>query len=156
MKKISSLCAFLIAVLLVGGCSSLGGAMSHLASAGGGAAAITASAEPVDFRSDETLCSWEASTMMDSEYWVAKIVTSASSATKNEAEVVYLEDGKRAWAKYVIPSRRAAKSDLAVGAIVFFLSGSLRERDTMAAEEYRKAKWWLGRISSVDELYKNI
>ncbi len=155
MKKIISLIALFSVLLLAAGCSTLGDTVSALASVGKGTASIASAAEAVDLRSDEVLCSWEATTMLDSEYWVAKILTPASSATKNEAEVVYVEDGTKAWAKYVIPSRKATKADMVLGNMVFVMGGFRKNEDKVTAEEYRKARWSIGRISSVDELFKN-
>jgi hypothetical protein len=155
MRKIMSLLALFSVLLLAAGCSTLGDTVSALTSVGRGTAAVASSAEPIDFRSDEALCSWEATTMLDSEYWVAKILTPASSATKNEAEVVYIEDGTKAWAKWVIPTRKATKADMVLGSMVFAIAGFRKNEDKLTAEEYRKARWYLGRISSVDELFKN-
>lgn len=117
-------------------------------------AASGSAAVAVDFQSGEILCSEDSRPMMDSSFWVAKVLTPASAATKNQAEVVFVSDGKKMWVNHVVASRKAVKADFQIGAPVFFLAG-WSNHDKIGADSYRKDRWDLGTITSVEYLYKN-
>lgn len=72
----------------------------------------------VDFRDGEVLCA-EGKDPYREDFYTARILTQPSAATKNQAEVVYLKDGKKEWVNFVIPSRKATKQDLVVGKVLF-------------------------------------
>jgi hypothetical protein len=151
-----------VSALVLGSCASvannaLQGALGGLKGGVGASAGTAAAAAPeaaAEFQSGEVLCSADARPMMDSGYYVAKVLTQASSATKNQAEVVFIADGKKSWANYVVNSRKAVKADFAVGNVVFCLSG-WQDHDKISADVYRKDAWFLGTITSVEELFKN-
>jgi hypothetical protein len=127
-----------------------GGAASGSASSGG---AIAAPAAAVEFQSGEVLASADAGKMSDAAYYVSKVLAPASPDTKNQAQVIMIEDGKKYWVNYILNSRKAAKSDFVVGATVFVLSG-WGGHDEISADTYRKARWALGNVTSIEELFK--
>jgi len=141
-------------------CSSLAeGAISGALGAvvptgGGGVGAIGSAAAVVDFQSGEILASADSRTMFDASFDVAKILTPASPATKNQAEALWISDGKKQWVNFVVGSRKATKADLIIGAPVFYLAG-WANHDKISADAYRKDTWHLGNITSVELLYKN-
>jgi hypothetical protein len=108
----------------------------------------------VDFRDGEVLCA-EGKDPYREDFYTARILTQPSAATKNQAEVVYLKDGKKEWVNFVIPSRKATKQDLVVGKVLFAPVWHREDKD-ISDEEYRKGLWKLGRVTSVDELFKDI
>lgn len=91
---------------------------------------------------------------MDASFRVAKVLQPASPATKNQAQVVFIDDGSKSWVNYVVNSRKASKADMVVGTTMFYLSGWQRH-DKISADSYRKDNWALGTITSVQDLYKN-
>jgi hypothetical protein len=92
---------------------------------------------------------------MDAEYVLAKVLKPASTATKNQAQVIFVRDGSTEWVNFVVKSHKASKNEMQVGGIVFRPSGWAEYKD-ISGEEYRKAAWYLGRITSTDELFKDI
>ncbi len=108
----------------------------------------------VDFRDGEVLCAM-GTDAYNSNFHTARIVTPASAATKNQAEVIYVADGRKEWVNYVIPSRKAAKADLAVGKVLFVPHWSKMDKD-VTADGYRKTPWELARVTSTEELFKNV
>lgn len=152
MKKLFVF-ALIISVIAFTGCSSLSG----IVSAGQGVQAAAQIAEPQDFKSGEVLCS--SGTEIDVEsmsYYVAKVVTPATPASKNQAEALYVSDGTKAWCSYVIPSHKAKKAELTIDKMVFVLYHSQdTDAKNVSVTDYRKNKWVLMRITSTDELFKN-
>jgi hypothetical protein len=108
----------------------------------------------VDLRDGEVLCA-AGSDAYGTNFRVARIVTPASAATKNQAEVIYVADGRKEWVNYVIPSRKAAKADMAVGKVLFVPHWSKMDKD-VDSDGYRKGPWELARITSTDELFKDV
>jgi len=107
------------------------------------------------FKKGEVLCATsESRGLLDNTYYVAKVVTPASASTKNQAEVIFVHNGKKAWTKYVIPSHKASKDEIKLGKIVFRHTWASGE--DISAESYRKQYWRLGRVSSTDELFKGV
>jgi len=107
----------------------------------------------IDFKKDEVLCSYrEGTNLLDNSYYVAKIMTAASAATKNQAEVIFVDSGKKACSEFVIPSHKADKNEMKLGAVV--LRHEWANSDNIDSEPYRKRRWRFGRISSIDELFK--
>ena len=159
MKKYIYLVLALGFVLIAASCSSmaqgaLSGALGAVVPGGGGSSAIASAAAPIEFQSGEILASADSRSMFDSSFKVAKILTPASAATKNQAEALWIVDGKKQWVNYVIGSRKATKADLVVGAPIFYLTG-WANHDKIPADDYRKDIWNLGNITSIELLYKN-
>lgn len=157
MRKVVWMAILAGIIILGSSCSSLaqgalGGALSSLGA--GSATASTASAV-ADFQSGELLCSSDSGKMTDAIFRAAKVLTPASAATKNQAEALFVADGSKEWVNYAINSRKAVKSDLTVGATVFYLYG-WSGYDKISADSYRKEHWKLGYISSTDSLYKDM
>ena len=109
MKKFAYLGLALGLVLIAASCSSVAsGALSGALGAvvpggGGGGGAIASAAAPVEFQSGEILASADSRSMFDSSFRVAKILTPASAATKNQAEALWIADGKKQWVATVSP-----------------------------------------------------
>lgn len=107
------------------------------------------------FKKGEVLCAThETRGLLDNYYYVAKVITPASASTKNQAEVIFVHNGKKMWTKYVIPSHKASKEEIQLGNIVFRHTWASSE--DISAESYRKQDWRLGRVSSTDELFKGV
>jgi len=121
----------------------------------GDAVSKTVESGTLDFQSGEVLCAVESGTQMETSYALAKILTPASDKTNNESEVVFVKDGSKGWSRWVVPSRRAEKADFKVGSVVLFIPG-WSGFETMSLEEYRGVSWKLGRVTSTDQLFKNL
>ena len=157
MKSLRFSLILLVAALVLASCSSLADAVlrgSSGALTDGEAAAATAAPAVVDFQSGEVLCS-TGTEMMESAYVLAKVLKPASPSTKNQAEVVIINDGSKSWVNFVVNSRKAAKADFAIGATVFYLAGWQSWDDGITSDNYRKEAWYLANITSTDELFKN-
>lgn len=133
---------------------AISGALGAVVPTGGSVGAVGSAAAVVDFQSGEILASADSRSMFDSSFRAAKILTQASAATKNQAEALWVSDGKKQWVNYVVGSRKATKADMVVGAPMFYLGG-WAEHDKIPADDYRKDYWRLGSITSVELLYKN-
>jgi hypothetical protein len=106
-----------------------------------------------DFKKDEVLCA-AGETPADLTYHLAKVLKAASSATKNQAQVLYVMSGSKEWADFVIPTHPTKKEELADGVAVFYPSG-WAEYDTLNSNDYRSADWKVGHVTSLDEMFKN-
>jgi len=137
MKVLRSVAIVLAAALVLMSCSSMAqGAMSGALGAvtGGAAPGVASSGAAVaganttvaDFQSGEIVASADSGQEMDAAFYVAKVLQPASSATKNQAQVVFVHDGSKSWVNFVVNSRKVTKGDLVVGATVFYLTGLVR------------------------------
>ena len=151
MKRIAMLGMVLAGLAMLLSCSTVSDLVSQAA---GGAATKAAVAEVADFKTDELLCG-NADSMMDAYYYLAKVTKPASAATKNQTEVIYVKDGSKEWVVYVLKSHKVKKAELEVGAVLLYPTG-WAEYDTISAEEYRKATWAPGRVTSTDDLFKGL
>lgn len=159
MKKFEYILLALGMIVIAASCSSmasgaLSGALGAVVPGGGGSSAVASAAAPVEFQSGEILASAGSRSMFDSGFSLAKILTPASAATKNQAEALWITDGKKQWVNYVVGSRKATKADFVVGAPIFCLDG-WADHDKISADNYRKSNWKLGNVTSVELLYKN-
>jgi hypothetical protein len=114
--------------------------------------ASDAAAATADFKEGEVLAGLSES----AEYLslqVAVVKTNASTATKNQAEVIYVSSGKTDWANYIVKSRQATKDDIKIGAQVLFLYG-WDGYDMVDPDNYRKNTWSVGTVTNSDELFK--
>jgi hypothetical protein len=148
----------LVAMALIG-CSSMTSQLlpgvSLSAPSLGGIAAGAASGS-VDFKTDEVLVSaGESPDPVSESYHLAKITTAPTPASKNQAEVVYIADGRKEWIKRIVPSHKAAKAELTVGRAVFILAG-WQDHKEIDSDTYRKNRWSLARVTSVDEMFKDL
>jgi hypothetical protein len=152
VKKIVITLSVLALVLALASCGTT--VSSLVGQATSGAVSKAVEGETAEFKADEVLCG-NGDSMMDTNFYLAKVLTPASAQTKNQAEVIYVRDGKKEWVVNVLPSHKARKDEMQVGAVVLY-PGGWAEYDSMGAEEYRKARWELGRITSTDEMFKNV
>ncbi|GAB1483332.1 hypothetical protein MASR2M78_21480 [Treponema sp.] len=118
------------------------------------ASAVGSAAGPVDFKSNEVLALYRDTDPVTGVYYVARVLTPASPATKNQAEVIFVEDGQKAWSARVLPSRKADKSDSTIGNIMMYPRG-WQGHDKMDSDNYRKTSWAIGHVTNNDELFKN-
>jgi hypothetical protein len=160
MKRIASICALGIAALALASCGTLGGMVAD-AVLGGSVAAPAPSGgssyeapKVAEFRSGEILASEGEGSMAESWYRVATVQQEASAATKNQTQVLFL-DGSKAWANYVIQSRKATKGDIKIGATVLYLAGWENNKEA-DPESYRKSYWLVGTVTNDDELFKDM
>jgi hypothetical protein len=107
----------------------------------------------IDFKKGEVLCAYNDTSMTKANYYAAKVLTPASSATKNQAKVLFL-NGKEKWTSYVIPSHKASKTEMQLSKYVLY--SSYARYEDVSQDHYRKTNWYLGKITSTDELYKNM
>lgn len=109
----------------------------------------------IDFRKDELLCSVSGDRPREeARYKPAKIMTPPSQATRNQAEVLY-PDGTKEWTYIVLPSHKAAESELAVGGEVLYMYYA-GDDEEMSQDKYRTNEWQYGTITSTDELFKGV
>jgi hypothetical protein len=150
---------FALAAIALAGCSSMTAQLLpgvNLSAPSLGGVAAGAASGTVDFKSDEVLVSIGESPDPVSEFYhLAKIVTAPTPASKNQAEVVYIADGKKEWIKRIVPSHKAAKAELTVGKAIFVLSG-WQDHKEIDSDTYRKGRWNLARVTSVDEMFKDL
>lgn len=158
MRKVFLLIAVFAVLILVSSCETMDTVMRGADVVSGvtkKTGKVEAAAAAYKFREGEVLCSWfDNYLMIDNRYFVAKILTQPSADTKNQAEVLFIKDGEQKWSKYVIPSHKADKSEMELGKIVLFHNWASSEDFTQ--EQYRKESWHLGRISSTDDLFKDM
>lgn len=156
MKKFLAALSGAVIVALAA-CSSIPTLPTNLINAAGAVQSVAQTVEGVDFKSGEVLCSDGAENdALDMSYQVATILTPASPATKNQAQVLFVGNGEKAWASFVVPSHKAAKAELTVGKLVYRPSGySDYDAKNVDAQTYRQLTWILERVTSVDELFKN-
>ena len=157
MKVLRLALVVLVAALALASCSSLADAVvsgTSGALTSGGSSTATATPAVVDFQSGEVLCS-TGTVMTEGAYELAKVLKPASPSTKNQAEVVFMTDGRKSWVNFVVNSRKAAKADFTVGAMVFYLAGWQSWDEGLTSDDYRKSGWYLANITSIDELFKN-
>ncbi|MCX7023407.1 MAG: hypothetical protein NT080_02165 [Spirochaetes bacterium] len=164
MKKfLIVLIAVALAATLFVSCESLArgalegavGAAAGGVPAAGSAAAASSSVAAVDFQSADILCGDGVGSMFDSPWGVARVLTPASTASKNQAEVLWVNNGAKEWVNYVITSRKATKADMVVGAPVF-VNTYIGESTKSDADTYRKGSWWLRTVTSADNLFKGL
>lgn len=157
MKVLRLAFVVLVAALVLASCSSLADAVlrgSSGALTGGGSSVASAAPAVVDFQSGEVLCS-TGTVMMEGDYALAKVLKPASPSTKNQAEVVFINDGRKSWVNFVVNSRKATKADFTIGATVFYLAGWQSWDDGITSDNYRKEAWYLANVTSTEELFKN-
>ncbi len=133
------------------GVSSLSGKISD-SSSGTATGAIK---DEVDFRDKEVLCSVSKDASKKEAYYLpALILTEPSSATANQAEVMFA-NGKKDWTHIVLPSRKAQDDDLKIGGSVLFMFYQSDDED-MTEEKYRTNEWQFGNVTSTTELFKGV
>jgi len=147
------------ALLVLAGCESVGtvakGAeiVGGITARPGGAAGPVMAGEP-DLKPDEVLAAASDDTkVLDADFLAAKILTPASAATKNQAEVIFV-DGKKAWSNFILPTHKASNAELKVGMPLLY--SAYANDQNLSAENYRLNKWYFGNITSVDELFKGV
>lgn len=106
----------------------------------------------IDFKPGELLATMDGD-RKEATYYVCKVLTPASAATKNQAEVVFIQDGKKGWANFLTSSHKADKSELAVGKDVLF-AWYFQGWESVDLDSYRKTGWSIGTVTSLDFLYK--
>ncbi|OHD15138.1 MAG: hypothetical protein A2Z96_01475 [Spirochaetes bacterium GWB1_48_6] len=106
----------------------------------------------VDFKNGEILVTLDGE-KKGATYYTAKVLTPPSTATKNQAEVVFIHDGSTAWANFLTNSHKATQEELKIGKEVLFMSYTEGD-DSVDGDSYRKYPWYIGRVTSLDFLYK--
>jgi len=157
MKKFLAIGAGTV-ILFVAACSSIPVDAGSLMHAGSAVQTAAQQAEGKEFKSGEVLCAdGVGNDAVDMYYFVAKVMTPASAATKNQAEVLFVNNGNKDWSSFVIPTHKATKAELAVGRLAFHMdSWNDADEKNVSAETYRQSRWEVGRITSTDEMFKNM
>ena len=158
MKRGTLLIGSLLVIVFLGACGSMpipGVSVNLPGPNVSGAAGIASAAETMDFKKDEVLCLAPDQDPLNGTYYLGRVITPASKETKNQAEVIFVEDGTKNWSSKIVLSRKVGKSDLAIGTLVFYPAG-WQNHDKMSQEDYRFAPWKLGRVTNNDELFKNM
>ncbi len=143
-----------VVLLVLAGCETVSTGASIVDGIAGrtGGAAGPVTAGDADLRSDEVLCAYSSTTKaVDNHFMAAKVLTPASAATKNQAEVVFL-DGKKTWTLFVVPSRKATNAELKVGMPLMYNAHA--GSDNLSADSYRQNLWYVGNVTAIDELFK--
>ena len=156
MKKEIVVLTILALLFIFSTCSTMDSVLKGAETIGNIANTAQDKAAPVtgvNYKKGEVLCSYyEGRSLVDNTYYTAKILTPSSDATKNQAEVIFVGSGNKAWSQFVIPSHKADGKELKLGMLVLFHVWA--NRDDINADNYRKEYWQFGRISSTDELFK--
>lgn len=168
MKKTILIATAAIIVLSLQTCSSLADGMvsGALGALGNGlsrsdaapadsGSSTSAPAAQAEFKSGEILCSDDSGSMFNASFFLARVLTPASAATKNQAEVIWISDGSKAWVNHIVDSRKATGADMQVGAAVLYMPG-WAEHDPIPADAYRKETWALGRVTDTSDMFKNL
>jgi len=121
----------------------------------GGASPMASSAGGMDFKKDEVLCLRSDDDPLTGSYYLGRVLTPASGATKDQAEVLFVESGKKEWSARVLPSRKTDKPDYTIGTTVFYPSG-WADHEKLDQDQYRFATWRLGNVTNNDELFKGM
>ncbi len=161
MKKFPLILIVVALVAALVSCESLArGALEGAIGATGNAAASGVPAvgtvgAAVDFQSGDILAGRGAGSMLDADWGVARVLTAASTATKNQAEILWASNGQKEWVNYAVQSRKAVKADFAVGAAVF-ANTYIGVHEKTDQDTYRKGNWFLGRVTSTENLFKGL
>ena len=157
MRKIYTLMIALAVLFIMTGCETISDVVGEPATKAVSKAKISKPEKVVggiDFKKDEALCAQYDRPLEDNTFAAAKILTPPSADTKNQAEVLYVGSGEKEWTVAVIPSHKADKDELTLGRLVFY--NDYYNHEDVTDDKYRKHDWYLGRISSTDELFKNV
>ncbi len=150
------LVAGIVVLTVLVGCASLGtvGQVAGAAQQVRAVPQVSTGVGGVDFRPDEQLVSSrDRDDVRASTFKAAKILTPPSQATQNQAEVLFA-NGDRRWVRYVLVTHKPTKAELQVGRMVLHM-GYVSGRDDVTADTYRNREWQFGRITSVDELFRD-
>lgn len=93
---------------------------------------------------------------------VARVLTPASAATRNEAQFLVVgggggfEDGQRVWTRWFWQTRPATPQDAGLGATVFCLNKQADEvyHGPENREEALNTGWWATTVTDVSDLYR--
>ena len=145
-------------IILLAGCISvgdvIGNATSNVISDAKESTVSGMSEGEIDFKSGEVLCALSAGSLLKSDFLLGKVMTKPSKETKNQAEVIFTGNGEKKWVYALVPSHKATKEDIELGAILMF--PSYADSENLSADNYRKYTWHMGRVSSFDELFKGL
>lgn len=166
VRKVSFLVLTLVVSLGFFGCSSLNEVVNTAgniksvsdslpSSNNGNDATENLTSGSVDFKSGEVLCNSNGSAdLMEGTYYLAKVLKAPTAATKNQAQVIYVNGGKTDWTNSVLTSRKATNADMEVGKVVFYFQNAIY--GDCDQNTYRQAAWYLGRITNTDEMFKGL
>lgn len=112
--------------------------------------------KPVDFKAGELLVAYEGSSRDDSNYLVAKVLTEPTEGTKNEGEFLFINRGTSRWTPWYFESYKPDPSELELGQKVFVCGNGRTSSSALTADNYRDAWWYIGRITELDELFKDV
>jgi hypothetical protein len=160
MKKFGVFVGVLVVLLALGACETLDsvvggantvGAIAGKASGGGGGATAMGG---IDIRSGEMVCSYdERDTVFDSTFRVGTVMTAATPATKNQAEVLFA-NGEKRWSSWVLETHKASKEELKIGEQILY--HNYYSYESIDQDEYRQGYFRWGTITNTDELFKGI
>ncbi|HOP28273.1 MAG TPA: hypothetical protein P5120_04165 [Spirochaetota bacterium] len=88
---------------------------------------------------------------------VAKVVTPASKATKNEGKFMYVSDGEEAWTKYFYSTRIATSADLKIGKIIFACEAHSNDSGVYLGPEEKSEtydSWFMSKITDMSDRHK--
>lgn len=110
----------------------------------------------LDFKDDEVLALWDGKPPDDGNFLLAKILTPASEATKGEAEFLFVDSGEVKWTSWYFNSRIPEASELELGMTVLYPYNGMAHFGDLDERGYRTSWWYTGRITDLDELYKDV
>ncbi len=158
MAKTGITALIVVLLLLAAGCETMDSVVDGAGTVKGvadRAGSVSAKAGTVDFRSGEQLCSYtDGDTVTGNSYRAAKIITPPSDATQNQAEVLFA-DGDKMWTRFVLRTHKPSKAEVSVGDMVLYMP-HFSDDEEVTEENYRKQRWEFGRVTSTDELFKDM
>jgi hypothetical protein len=113
-------------------------------------------AGPVNFKEGELLVAYEGSSWDSANYLVAKVLTEPSQSTKNEGEFLFVNRGSSRWTPWYFESYKPDPSELELGQKVFYCGRGRATSGELTTDVYREAWWYIGRITELDGLYKDV
>lgn len=158
MEKTGILALIAVFLVVAIGCETMDTVMEGAETVQGvteRAGSVSAKAGAVDFRSGEQLCSYtDRDTVTGNSFKAAKILTPPSDATQNQAEVLFA-DGDQLWTRFVLRTHKPSASELSVGDMVLYMP-HYSDDEEVSEEAYRNQRWEFGRVTSTDELFKDM
>lgn len=112
--------------------------------------------QKVDFKEGEILAAPSGSNRVEADYLVAKVLTKPSGSSKNQGEFLFIGNGEKAWTPYFFETRIPNKNELQLGMQVFYCGWGRSGSKDLTSDSYRESWWYVGRITDLDELFKDI
>jgi curli biogenesis system outer membrane secretion channel CsgG len=90
---------------------------------------------------------------------LGKMIEPPNEKTKEEAQFMNLKDGSSFWTKHYWKTRLATKDDIKPATLVIVFEGNRDDgvyKAPASKDDARTGNWFLGRITDISDLYKNM